>query len=424
MRRRPRQIKATLVLAAASVAWAAQDHDSLAAYVVNACGSSTANRSWSESRTAPATHLRTFTSCPAGTPDPYGSMYQGIGMSDILWGGEMPPGGELGGDGRFAEMRFVAPRGTRIRAASVNRDIGHRYSEWTHYGRIDGVDRPEESCQPGPYEIFCRRSGWITFSALNATTVAYGARCATSPGCQVGASLHRVWALILEARITLDDLEPPAVGEFEPIGLADGRWQNGPAELVFSATDNTGVQERRVVEGSTVRARQLAPGAAAGGCYGGTGDAFTYVDPCAGARGVNGRRVMTVDPCAWGPGGHEVRAVAFDVDRAQDESTAVTVNVDCAAPTISVDAGDATREEGQELTPAVRAADATSGLSATVLEVSVDGAGWQPAGSTITVVADRAYRFRARATDVAGNVSAWSYSATVRGVAQDRKSVV
>jgi hypothetical protein len=216
--------------------------------------------------------------------------------------------------------------------------------------------------------------------------------------------------------VTLDDLEPPVVSAFEPSGPREWWLADGPGQLAFSATDNTGVQERRIVEGGVVRASQMAPGAAAGGCWGGTGVAFTYVDPCAGARGVNGRRVVSLDPCSWGPGTHQLKAVAFDVDRASTASAPLDVKIDCTAPAVTIDAGATTRTAGDALSPTVQASDATSGLSSTAVHVSVDGGPWQSATGATTVRADAAYRFRARAVDVAGNVSAWKESGTVLGV--------
>src|SRR5687768_17224029 len=67
-------------------------------FAVEACGPSAVNNSWVEHRTAPSTHLRTFTACHAGSPDPYDWLDTGIGVSDVLWGGELPPGGELRGE--------------------------------------------------------------------------------------------------------------------------------------------------------------------------------------------------------------------------------------------------------------------------------------------------------------------------------------
>ena len=386
-------------------------------YEVEACVGDAGNQSWLEQRTAPSTHLRALSSCSPVAADPQSRIDRGLGVVDELWGSEQPPGGELQGDGRFAEVSFTAASGTIITAAVIERDLGARTRGWHQYGRVDNDYLPGETCDPGPFEAYCRVSGPMTVADLSAESIAYGIRCAEAPECPVGASLHEAWSLVRGARVTLDDLEAPVVGAIEADGLADGGWHNGAGELVFTASDNTGVQERRIVEGSVVRAIDLAPASAAGGCRDGTGVAFTYVDPCAGTRGVNGRRSLTVNPCGWGAGSHTIKAVAFDVDRAKTESAPVTVKVDCSVPQVAVSLADATPVAGTGLTPSISATDSASGVASTTVEVSVDGGMWQRSSGPVTVEAGRSYRFRARAVDVAGNTSAWSSSTTVLGVA-------
>ena len=401
---------ATAVLAAPTGA--------VADYTVSACGK-LPNNSWVAKRTAPTTHLSDVEACPVAVrPDPYyGEMNSGMGTTDRLWGGAMPPGGELEGDGQYAELAFEAPAQTTVEEATLDRELGRRFNRWHQYARIDGQDVIGETCSVGHSDVLCSRSGWTSMPVTSAQSLSLGVRCVAVNGCPVGGSLHEVWALILEARITLDDLQPPVVSAVEADGLADGRWHNRSATLTFTASDNTGVQERRIVEGSVVRAVDLAPAAAAGGCRDGSGVAFTYVDPCAGTRGVNGRRSLNVNPCGWGPGSHTIKAVAFDVDRAKTESAPVTVKVDCTSPTVAVDVIDGSSVAGTTLAPALSATDAVSGVASTALEVSVDGGEWQGSSTPVVVEAGRSYRFRARATDVAGNASGWAHSTTVLGVA-------
>jgi len=331
----------------------------------------------------------------------------------------MPPGGELRSDQNFfAEVRFTAGPRTVIRAATVHRELGHRFDEWSTYNRVDAQDRAAESCVVPLREIMCRRSGLSHLDGLNATTLAYGLRCdSTFPECSVGASVHEVWALVLEARVTLEDLEAPVVSGVEALGLADGAWHRAGGEVFFSASDNTGVRERRVVsEGGAVLAVAAAPSAASGGCGDGTGLAYTYTEPCAGARGINGRRGVSVStPCGWGDGVHRVRGVAIDTGGGRSETPLVSIRVDCSAPLVSVGVGATAREAGSLLEPMVQADDSASGLGSTVVEVSEDAGMWQRYDGALEVVDGRAYRFRARAADVAGNVSVWAYSPVVVG---------
>lgn len=392
-----------------------------AAYEVQSCGTSGHNNAWHQARTAPETHLEALELCSPAIVASDGAMRHGIGIRDVLWGAQLPPGGEmLGSQGLFAELVFMAPDGTRIRRASVDRDVGHAYDAWTSYGRIGGSDQASESCQPVVDDVVCRRAGVITFNALNAESLAYGVRCLTArPECRVGSTLHDAWAVVLEARVTVEDLEAPTVSGIEGIGLASGVWHRAGGEVVFSASDNTGIRERRVVEGSTVRGVAQAPSASAGGCFGGGGVAYTYTQPCAGSRGINGRRAVTAsNTCSWGDGIHSIRGVAVDTGGGTSSTAPVTVKVDCSAPRVSVDAGGLEEAvAGSSLTPTLTAVDATSGVATTAVEVSVDGEAWQPVATAVEVAEGRTYRFRARATDVAGNASSWSYSSVISGVA-------
>jgi len=152
------------------------------------------------------------------------------------------------------------------------------------------------------------------------------------------------------------------------------------------------------------------------------GEAYTYLQPCAGSRGLNGEQVVEVaDVCVWGDGEHVVRGVAVDTGgREGRSSNGAVVKVDCTAPNASV--GPATFrvvDPGAMIDPAPVATDAHAGVVATETQVRVDDGAWVGADGPIVAVADRMYRFRARATDAAGNVSAWSEPSApvyVRGV--------
>ena len=384
---------------------------------IAACNSASnaATHAWAPMRTASNSQLELVGSCPTSVPDPYSGMSSGLAVIDVINAAD-----EAAPDGSYAEWRFVAPSGTAIVSASITRDIGNR-DEWTPYGRIDGIDQPGESCMPGMGEAFCRIQGTRVFSALDARTIAYGVRCEVAPYCAHGATLRSVWALILGATVTLDDREAPVVSAVQPSGLADGQWKRGSGSVAFSASDNTGVRERRVVVDGVERAVMLAPGAAAGGCRDvGQGPAYSYPRPCADGRGVNGVIAMTASPCAWGDGPHLVRGGATDTGGLRSQSpSAVTVRVDCTAPDVRVGVEAVEAVEGFPIEPVVTGSDATSGLAQTVVQVSVDSGPWESYTGAIGAAAGRSYQFRARAFDVAGNASGWAYSGTVWGVAAE-----
>ena len=390
-----------------------------ASYQVMACDADAAgaNNAWTAVATQPTTILTSFTSCRTGPTDPYGDLQQGIGVFDYIDG---YAGTDAPVDGRYAEQRFTAPAGTRITGASIRREIGNRGEYWVPYGRVDSADQPGDTCSRASGEAFCNLVGTRTLTGLNAQQIAYGARCQhAGTVCPTGSTLHYIWVLITSATVTLDDTEAPVVGD--PTGdLADGAWHRAPGTLTYTATDNTGIRSRRLAEGPTTRATLTAPPAAAGGCgTPNTGTAYTYVQPCAGARGVNDAQTITADVCTWGDGVHTVRAGATDTGGTETLSSgSLTVRVDCSAPTVSVTPSMPQGVPvGSVLTPTVSVSDPHSGVASQEVEQQVDGGAWSPYGGPVTVASGRSYRFRARAADVAGNSGAWVLSGTSSAVA-------
>ncbi|HYF26287.1 MAG TPA: hypothetical protein VD931_11165 [Baekduia sp.] len=69
--------------------------------------------------------------------------------------------------------------------------------------------------------------------------------------------------------------------------------------------------------------------------------------------------------------------------------------------------------DGAPLHPSAQASDATSGVAAIEVQVSVDGGPWRPAQGTFIGEGGRSYALRARATDLAGTTSAWTVGAPV-----------
>src|SRR5688572_17507388 len=92
-------------------------------YPVTACNDAGngSTHAWSTARTSSSQQLDVGTRCPSGSPDPYGTLVNGLAVGDVVnaWD-DAPP------DGSYAEWRFTAPAGTTIAAASVSRDIGNR----------------------------------------------------------------------------------------------------------------------------------------------------------------------------------------------------------------------------------------------------------------------------------------------------------
>ena len=181
--------------------------------------------------------------------------------------------------------------------------------------------------------------------------------------------------------------------------------------MAFWAEDNTGVRVRRLVEGTRIRGSRVAPGAPVGCGDHNVGDAYTYLQPCAGVRGLNGEQVVQVaNVCVWGDGAHEIRGLAVDTGGGEALSdAAATVKVDCTAPVVSAGPDSAADVEvGETVAPAVSAVDAHAGVTETETEVDLGDGSWRPYDGPVQAAEGSVYRFRARATDAAGNVSEWS----------------
>jgi hypothetical protein len=167
----------------------------------------------------------------------------------------------------------------------------------------------------------------------------------------------------------------------------------------------------------------VAPGASVGGCgEPGLGDAYTYLQPCAGERGLNGRlSVQVADVCSWGDGVHSVKGAATDTGGAEVmSSTAVTVRVDCTAPVVAISpTGDREVTAGTAVAPVVSAQDVRVAVASTEVQMQIGTQAWVPYSGPLAAQAGSYYRFRARATDSLGNTSAWVVSAWTKGVLEE-----
>lgn len=135
------------------------------------------------------------------------------------------------------------------------------------------------------------------------------------------------------ATVTLREDEVPSVS----VGgaMVDGAWKTGLAELVVSATDNTGVRKRRVLVDGAQVAAQDAPAASDGGCRTpGSGSAYTYALPCDGSRGANGTITRAYDPSGWPQGVRTLTVEATDTAGNTATTAGRTVRIDTVAPAV------------------------------------------------------------------------------------------
>jgi hypothetical protein len=106
-----------------------------------------------------------------------------------------------------------------------------------------------------------------------------------------------------------------------------------------------------------------------------------------------------------------VRFSAVDTGGREVLSPEYTIKLDRNPPALAA-ASPGQLSAGQPLTFATAVSDGASGVATTEREMSVDGGGWEPMSGVAQ--AGRAYRFRVRAVDVAGNRSAWVETTSVR----------
>ncbi len=216
------------------------------------------NNSWQEFSSDPA-HLSTGQVCPpqAGSGEPVKST--GMFATDQLGSTSNAP------DGSIAGWRFTAPPGTTIVGLQDDRYIGI-YSDngWTPFLRADNsvletcmFAFPEESCAVGaPFGV---TSLDASIPVNEASTLTVGIECHASTGCTEGATLHRAWAALYGARVTLSEKAPPSIvspsGSLWGPGPASG-FHQGVEQVSFQASDLSGIAKATVSVDGNVMATQ------------------------------------------------------------------------------------------------------------------------------------------------------------------------
>jgi hypothetical protein len=214
-------------------------------YQVLACSQApaAANESWAPFDSDPV-HLEVGQACP---PTPGGSeadKITGMYASDILGSSGVASAGSVAG------WRFIAPAGTEIIAVQDDRFLG-AYADrgWIPFVKADSLTL--ESCTFSAVEEGCTVGGLFGAGSLDgvlpiaeASTLTVGIKCVTAGGCTTGATIHRAWAALYGAKVTLATEAPPVVE-----GIAGGLWDvggrstyhKGSESLAFNATALTGV---------------------------------------------------------------------------------------------------------------------------------------------------------------------------------------
>lgn len=216
-------------------------------YDVQACSQAPAslNESWASFNSDPV-HLQVGSVCPPSPGDAESTKTTGMYASDVLGSSGAAP------DGSIAGWRFIAPAGTEIVGLQDDRYLG-AYADhgWAPFVKADGVtletcsfSAPEESCTVG--DPFGAGSLNGNLPIAEAATLTVGVKCVAVGGCTTGATIHRAWAALYGAKVTLSAQAPPAL-EAESGGLWDAsghvKYHHGAEVVAFNATALTGIKQ-------------------------------------------------------------------------------------------------------------------------------------------------------------------------------------
>jgi hypothetical protein len=207
--------------------------------------------------------------------------------------------------GASAGNTFTAPENTTITELSWSRYLGIRFDEsWAVGLWVDGVLQPSDTCTADLGNGFeCSVGGEYgelssqeDLRGLEAHQLFVGVQCA-SGGCTSGASIHRVWASVYDATVTLSDSTPPTIGPFTGT-LASGGAQTGMQTLSFPVSDSTGIKELDV----TLDGQPLPGSPGAQACD------YTNPTPCP----FLATQTYTVNTTALTDGQHTLEVKAID----------------------------------------------------------------------------------------------------------------
>jgi hypothetical protein len=230
-------------------------------YQVLACSqiASGANNSWEAFNSDPA-HLSTGQVCPPTDGSGEASKSTGMFATDTL--------GSSGGvsDGAIAGWRFIAPPGTEIVGFQDDRYLGaYGDNGWVPFVKADGTvletctfTVAEERCSVGSPSGSGSLDGLLTVD--EASTLTVGIECSAAGGCTTGTTLHRAWAALYGAKVTLSTQAPPSIanptGSLWESGAANG-FHKGTQQVNVSASDLTGIAKVAIsVDGHVVASQE------------------------------------------------------------------------------------------------------------------------------------------------------------------------
>lgn len=206
--------------------------------------------------------------------------------------------------GASAGYLFTAPEHTEITELSWDRYLGiHFEASWTVGLWVDGVIQPSDTCtadygngfECSVGDAYGDANSHQDLQGLDAHKLFVGVQCATG-GCTSGASIHRAWASIYDATVTLSDSTPPIIGPFSG-SLTEGS-QSGTQSLTFQVSDSTGIKKLEVT----------LDGAPLPGSPGEQSCDYTNPVPCPSLP----TQTYTVNTSALAAGAHTIEVKAID----------------------------------------------------------------------------------------------------------------
>jgi hypothetical protein len=321
--------------------------------------------------------------------------------------------------GTWAIWEFAAPPGTEIRKlmmwryANVARtNTGSDEGRWDVFAReapvngggpeIGGTFGPDQ-CKPGfvafPNPCIRGARGFgadaVSNDDLATTGLGFGIACDTDTadlhGCHTAAGAAPLGEFAMQAAVvTIGDDSAPAVDAAG--GVLDPGWQHPDAQLTWSASDNVGIRDARVLlDGQQHGQESFA-------CD------FTYPLPCANVAS----HTVGLGDAPIADGQHQLQLVVDDA-AGNPATITQTVSFDSHGPDVTL-----TRASGKTIAASVT--DGASGVAGATVEVRDTPSApfralpTQLAAGKLTATLDHGSAakvgIRITAADVAGNVTA------------------
>jgi hypothetical protein len=184
--------------------------------------------------------------------------FSGLIAQDELGSGHYPTGTRGG-------FTVTAPTGTTITRVAARRYFGKfdpiwAVAVWTAQGKVletcDFQPASASSCERGVDSDPQHPENRVVYAQLTTPGVVFGFTCqaAGTAACSRNPISHRVWMVVYDATVTIDDpaapvLEPPSGALLGPGG--PGGWHKGPETASVRASDASGIRRTAITIGAS-----------------------------------------------------------------------------------------------------------------------------------------------------------------------------